>query len=79
MCDENHALVSENAFLIDLKDKSEKKVQILETLVVEKEDRVKEISLSLKELKKISKCSIQVRHNWTKFCPKVSTLEINKD
>ena len=42
--DENRALVSENASLIDFKDKSKKKVQVLEKLVAKKEDKIKEIS-----------------------------------
>ena len=45
--DENRALVSENAFLIDFNDKYEKKVQVLERLVAEKENRIKEISAEL--------------------------------
>ena len=52
VCDENHALISENAFLIDLKDKSEKKMQVLETLVTKKEDRIKELSFELERTQK---------------------------
>ena len=52
--DENHALVSENAFLIDLKDKSKKKVQVLETLVAKKKDRIKDISAELENNSKES-------------------------
>ena len=43
MVDENCALVSENAFLIDFKDKSEEKMQVLKRLVAKKKDRIKEI------------------------------------
>ena len=50
MVDENHALVSENAFLIDFKDKSEEKVHVLDKLVAEKEDRIKEISVELERI-----------------------------
>ena len=50
VCDENCAFVSENAFLIDFKDKYEKKMQVLETLVAEKEDRIKEISTEIERI-----------------------------
>ena len=50
MCDENCAFVSENAFLIDFKDKYEKKMQVLETLVAEKEDRINEISTEIERI-----------------------------
>ena len=47
MVDENHALVSEHAFLIDFKDKSEEKVQVLEWLITEKENRIEELYAEL--------------------------------
>ena len=50
--DENCALVSENAFLIDFKDKSEEKVQVLERLVAKKKDRIKEIFSELERTQK---------------------------
>ena len=49
---ENHALVRENTFLIELKDKSKEKVQVLKQLVAEKEDRIKEISTKLEQTHK---------------------------
>ena len=62
--DENRALVSENTFLIDFKDKSKKKVQVLEMLVAEKDDRIKEIHADLertyKNLKMLNLGSAQL-------------------
>ena len=72
-------MVNENAFLIDLKDKFEKKLQVLETLVAEKEDRIKEISAELertqKDLNILNLGSAQL----DQIFPKVSTLGINRD
>ena len=50
--DENHALVSENAFLINFKDKSKEKVQVLKRFVVEKGDGIKDISTELERPQK---------------------------
>ena len=52
---------------------------MLERLVAEKEDKLKRLLLSLKELRRISKCSIWVRSQVEKICPKVRTLEIDRD
>ena len=52
VCDENCSMVSEYAFCDDFKDKSEKKMQVLETLVTEKEDRIKEMSVELERIQK---------------------------
>ena len=50
--DENCALVSQNAFLIDFKDKSEEKMQVLKRLVAKKKDRIKEIFSELERTQK---------------------------
>ena len=52
---------------------------MFEKLMLEKEEKIKEISANLKGLRKISKCSTMVGQNWTKSYPMVKVPEIEMD
>ena len=79
VCNENRALVNENAFLMDFKDKFEKKIHVLERQVAKMEDRIKESSAKLDRTQKNLKMLTLGSVNHTKFCLKVRTTEIDRD